>query len=149
MSLIEFKLQGRGMYEIKRFQSDKPNKWKPDPYTSVIGDYTDEDNNSFHVFTGFNKRCPQCKKDIFEPSCYSCCHKNNCGKVNYGLFCIDYDYLDYDLVYLRFNYEDGYASLDTLNSCTFKDIPSKLFHHICYNCKIEFYSLSNDLIKRK
>ena len=124
---------------VYNYRIDKVNLFDPDKYTTIIGYYYNEDDHCFDVFRRFNKKCPNCKNDIFESSCYKCCHKSNCGKVNYGHFSINILRL-----YLRFNYESENVSYDTLNSCVFEKIPSKLFHHICNNCQLEFFTLEND-----
>ena len=126
------------MDTVYKYNSYKPNHCDPDFYTSIIGFYTNEDDVIFKLLRGFNKKCPNCKNDIFESSCYSCCHKDNCGKVNYGIF-----HIDNMMLILKFNYFSDCVSYDTLNSSISADIPSKLFHHICNNCQWEFYTLRN------
>ena len=126
------------MDTVYNYKSYKPNHCDPDLYTSIIGFYYNEDGVLFKLFHGFNKKCPNCKNDIFESSCYSCCHKDNCGKVNYGIF-----HITNMMLILKFNYCSDCVSYDTLNSSISTDIPSKLFHHICNNCQWEFYTLRN------
>ena len=108
-----------------------------------VGIYYNEDDNIFDLFLRFNGKCPKCENDIFEFSCYSCCHKNNCGKVNYGTFFI---YITNAVqLDLSFNYHDNFLSYDTIKSSIHDmTMPSKLFHHYCNNCHKEFYTLTND-----
>ena len=126
------------MDTVYKYNSYKPNHCDPDLYTSIIGFYNNEDDVIFELLRGFNKKCPNCKNDIFESSCYSCCHKYNCGKVNYGIF-----HIDNMMLILKFNYFSDCVSYDTLNSSISANSPSKLFHHICNNCQWEFYTLRN------
>ena len=92
-------------------------------------------------FVNLTKSVRNVKNYIFEFSCYSCCHKNNCGKVNYGHFFIHTIHLQCQLC-LSFNYHSQYVSYDTIKSCIHDTtMPSKLFHHYCNNCHKEFYTL--------
>ena len=120
---------------------DEIEKKKMD--NNYIGFYYNEDEKRFDLFLRFKGKCPKCENDIFEFSCYSCCHKNNCGKVNYGTFYIDKVWgLELDLT---FNYSNEYLSYDTIKSSIHDfTMPSKLFHHYCNNCHKEFYTLKNN-----